>query len=137
MTNTLALTPQEARIVLETASRELDTFPSLSQISSITLGMRNEAKSKQPQQPLPPAPKYPWPNSVIGAISGIDTPKGLSPFGLKFTGLTKDEAEFLYTCWKKEDWQNSWALEILGRLKSPGLVSDFFAKENNSTTHNR
>lgn len=75
----------------------------------------------------PPVERWPWPNSVIGLIMGLDDPRGLSPYGMKALDINKDQAKFLHDCWKKLDWNNQWALEIINSRRRTGSLSEILS----------
>lgn len=79
-------------------------------------------------RPIEQAPTFPWPNYIIGLLMGFEDARGVSPFGLGQTGITYDEAQYLYDTWKKGDWENEWALEILTKSKRVTFGSIVAAK---------
>ncbi len=106
--------------VLDFAKDNFDNFPSLAQIKQITEQLQRSktpgfvhGENTNPTKSEEEAPKFPWPNSVIGLIMGFDDHRGVSPSGLRYIGIDMDEARYLYERWKKLEWQDEWALEII------------------------
>lgn len=67
---------------------------------------------------LNPPLDTPWPNAVIGLIMGVDDPRGISPWGMQTLGIDETEARYLYDCWKRGEWENEWAKEIIAKHKT-------------------
>lgn len=70
----------------------------------------------------------PWPNALVGLLMGFKDPRGLSKSGLRFVGIDKDEAEYLYQRYLKKDWDDIWAKEIIAKSKSKRAIADLVGR---------
>ncbi len=121
LTGNMRLSSAQCQRIFDRALNELDTFPSIAQIVSIKNSLVRDGdplfkpRPRAPSLPEPIRAKYPWPNSLIGLVMGFDDPRGVSPSGMRSLGLDATEAKYLYDCWKKQDWKNEWAVEIMAK----------------------
>lgn len=69
----------------------------------------------------------PWPTSLEGMFRQME--RGLKPkYALSYHGLTLDEAEYLYEVYRRKDWGDVWAGEIISRLRLPSGVQEGIKK---------
>lgn len=121
LTDHMKLTSIQTQRLFDRALNEFDIFPSISQIIELKNSLvrdRDPLFAPKPKPALPPpthGARAPWSSSLIGLLVGFDDPRGVSPAGLRCLKLDRDEAKYLYDCWKEKKWDDDWAKEIMAK----------------------
>lgn len=109
-------------IFFEEAPIEFKYFPKPAEIKQKLLDINVALKKRDLGMAKETKPlvyeSHPWPNAVIGLIMGVDDPRGISPWGMQTLGIDETEALYLYDCWKRGEWENEWAKEIIAKHKT-------------------
>ncbi len=115
-------------MVLNYAAQNFDVFPSIAEMKRICDRLQadkppntSHGKKVYDFTEAEVVEKHPWPNSIIGLLMGFEG-RGPSEYGMNQLGISRDEAKYLYDCWKALDWKNEWAMEIISKSKTNAVL---------------